>query len=168
MSRSTPLDALAAAWTTVPLPDLIDHLQQHDHAALRRDLPPLLAAAERIENSHPDDPAVPAGLAAHLGRFWREIQIHMHKEETILFPLIRRGTRGPAVYMPIRAMEHEHDEAGHSLARIRELTGDLQPPANACRTWTALYRGLAAIEDQLRQHIHLENQVLFLRAARPG
>lgn len=168
MSKSSPLDALAAAWTEVPLLELIDHLQNQEHAALRREMPALIAAAERIEQRHAGEPGVPSGLADHLTRFWREIQIHMHKEETILFPLLRRGTRGRTVYMPIRAMEHEHDEAGRSLARIRELTGDLAPPANACRSWTALYRGLADLEQQLQRHIHLENKVLFLRAVRPG
>jgi regulator of cell morphogenesis and NO signaling len=66
--------------------------------------------------------------------------------------------------MPVRVMESEHDAHGHQLARIRELTGDHRPPAHACATWTALYRGLAALEVELMEHIHLENNVLFARA----
>lgn len=53
-----------------------------------------------------------------------------------------------------------------SLARIRQLTGDLKIPAHACATWTALYNGLANLETELMQHIHLENNILFLRAVR--
>lgn len=156
------------SWQTRRLDDLVDHIEVHYHAALRRDVPSLIDAARRVERVHASKPAVPAGLADHLTDFWAEMQAHMQKEEMALFPMIRRGARGPAVYMPVRMMQQEHDEHGHSLARIRELTGDLQIPAHACRTWTALYEGLATLEQELMQHIHLENNVLFVRAARAG
>ena len=90
----------------------------------------------------------------------------MQKEEQILFPMIRRGQQGEAVYLPVRVMESEHDSHGHQLARIRELTHDLKLPAYACATWTALYRGLEVLEADLLQHIHLENNILFARAVR--
>jgi regulator of cell morphogenesis and NO signaling len=47
---------------------------------------------------------------------------------------------------------------------LRELTNDLQPPAAACATWRALYAGLGQLEEELMEHIHLENNVLFPRA----
>ena len=92
----------------------------------------------------------------------------MAKEEQILFPMLRRGARGEAVYMPVRMMESEHDAHGAQLAKIRELTGDLQLPYGACATWTALYHGLETLEAELMQHIHLENNILFSRATREG
>lgn len=163
-ARSDDLDS----WDTRPLGDVADHIEVHYHAALRRDVPPLIDAARRVERVHAKKPAVPAGLAEHLTGFWTEMQSHMHKEEMALFPLIRRGGRGQAVYMPVRTMQQEHDQHSRSLARIRELTGNLEIPADACGTWTALYQGLARLEEELMQHIHLENNVLFLRAARSG
>lgn len=153
-------------WDVRPLRELADHIESHYHAALRRDLPPLIEAAARVERVHADKPEVPAGLAELLAGFYEEMQNHMAKEETILFPMIRRGARGEAVYMPVRVMEAEHDEHGRQLAAIRELTDDLQLPAAACATWRALYGGLATLESELMQHIHLENHVLFLRATR--
>ena len=48
----------------------------------------------------------------------------MTKEERVLFPMIRRGGRGEAVYMPVRVMESEHDGHRIALDRIRVLTGD--------------------------------------------
>lgn len=155
-----------ARWESRSQHELADHIEQHYHAALRRDVPPLIAAARRVEKVHAEKPAVPAGLADHLTEFWNEMLSHMHKEENILFPMLRRGARGPAVYMPVRVMQQEHDEHSVALARIRELTGDLEIPAHACATWTALYQGLANLEVELMQHIHLENNILFLRAAR--
>lgn len=63
-------------------------------------------------------------------------------------------------------MEHEHDDAGRALARMRELTGGYVPPEGACNTFRGLYHGLEAFEAALHAHIHLENNILFPRAAR--
>ncbi|HET7503264.1 MAG TPA: iron-sulfur cluster repair protein YtfE [Kofleriaceae bacterium] len=153
-------------WDEQPLGELADHIEHHYHAALRRDLPPLIEAARKVERVHADKSAVPSGLAAVLSAFFAEMQSHMAKEENILFPMIRRGARGEAVYMPVRMMESEHDAHRQHLARIRELTRDLAVPAEACATWRALYRGLETLEAELMQHIHLENNILFLRATR--
>jgi regulator of cell morphogenesis and NO signaling len=40
----------------------------------------------------------------------------------------------------------------------------MQPPAEACTTWRALYLALQQFEEELMTHIHLENNVLFRRA----
>ena len=34
-------------------------------------------------------------------------------------------------------------------------------PQGACNTWRALYAGIAQLNDDLINHIHLENNVLF-------
>ena len=154
------------SWDSRPLAELADHLEAHYHTAIRRDLPALIEAARRVERVHAAKPAVPAGLADVLTRFYEDLDQHMMKEEKVLFPMIRRGGRGEAVYMPVRVMESEHDGHAHQLARIRELTGDLRVPAHACATWTALYHGLETFEAELVQHVHLENNVLFARATR--
>ena len=38
-----------------------------------------------------------------------------------------------------------------------------RPPQGACNTWRALYAGIAQLGDDLINHIHLENNVLFPR-----
>ena len=151
-------------WDTRPLPDLCDHIESHYHAALRRDLPPLVEAARRVERVHAEHPDVRAGLADLLEEFAAAIENHMRKEELVLFPLIRRGTPPPGIAMPISAMQHEHDLHGAELAGIRALTSRFTLPPGACATWTALYTGLAALERELMEHIALENNVLFPRA----
>lgn len=152
------------SWESQSSSQLVDHIISHYHESLRRDMPALIDAARRVERVHAAKPAVPAGLAEELVEFWTEMQQHMMKEERVLFPMLRTGLRGAQVYMPVRVMEHEHDEHAVHLARIRELTGDLQLPEHACATWTALYDGLIQIEAELMEHIHLENNVLFRRA----
>jgi regulator of cell morphogenesis and NO signaling len=155
-------------WEQRSQTELADHIEGHYHVGLRRDLPPLIEAARKVERVHASKPGVPAGLADVLTDFFEEMQSHMAKEERILFPMIRRGERGNAVYMPVRVMEGEHDSHREQLVKIRELTDDLRLPPHACATWTALYHGLETIEADLMQHIHLENNILFARATAGG
>jgi regulator of cell morphogenesis and NO signaling len=61
-------------------------------------------------------------------------------------------------------MRYEHDQHGNALAQLALLTNDITPPAHACNTWRALYRGLEELRDDLMQHIHLENNILFAGA----
>jgi regulator of cell morphogenesis and NO signaling len=131
---------------------------------LRVDLPALIEAARRVERVHGAKPACPRGLAALLTQVSTELEQHMGKEEQVLFPAIRSGQLGGFIQMPIRVMMHEHDDHGAHLLRLRHLATDFVPPEGACATWRALYAGLAKLEAELMEHIHLENNVLFPRA----
>jgi regulator of cell morphogenesis and NO signaling len=154
----------ASSWQARSSAEIADHIEAQYHATLRRDVPALIQAARKVEKVHAEKAAVPAGLGDELSAFWDEMQHHMRKEEEILFPLLRRGGHGAMVEMPVRVMEREHDEHATRLARIRELTHSMQPPSYACATWRALYAGLTALEKELMLHIHLENNILFVRA----
>jgi regulator of cell morphogenesis and NO signaling len=149
------------------------------HADLRDELPRLGQMAAKVLDAHgaryPD--VLPAFAATFRG-LREELESHMMKEERILFPYIERlealaadGQGLPAspfgsIQAPIGMMEHEHEIAGSALARLRELTAGYVPPADACNTFRGLYHGLAELEKALHEHIHLENNVLFPRAAR--
>jgi regulator of cell morphogenesis and NO signaling len=164
LERESLPDNGTARWENQAQSELADHIETRYHATLRRDLPPLIDAARKVERVHAQKPDVPAGLADVLTEFFTEMQQHMMKEEKILFPMIRRSMPADIVEMPVSVMEREHDTHGEYLAKIRKLTGDLRIPAHACATWRALYDGLVTIEADLMKHIHLENNVLFPRA----
>jgi len=140
--------------------DLIELILDRYHRVHRRELSELRQLARRVERVHADHPAVPKGLSDLLDRLQAELESHMEKEEQILFPLMRGGG-APMIVHPIAMMRHEHDEAGEDLKVISELTGDLTLPAEACNTWRALYAGLAKFAEDLTEHIHIENNILF-------
>ncbi|MCB9914850.1 MAG: iron-sulfur cluster repair protein YtfE [Planctomycetes bacterium] len=146
-----------------PLPQLIQHLLDHYHEPHRAEVPRLVEMATRVEAVHGDKPECPRGLAAHLSHMGQELEMHMQKEEQVLFPMILRGL-GANAGMPISVMEEEHQDHGRNLERLRKLAHDFDPPECACNTWRALYLGLDELEQQLMDHIHLENNVLFPRA----
>lgn len=156
--RSQAADSLAGA----PNEELIEHILNRFHDVHREQLPELIRLAQRVERVHGNRPDCPAGLAAQLENMLAELESHMAKEEQILFPMIARGMAGMAA-APVAVMRHEHDDHGAALEGVLALTNDITLPADACNTWRALYLGLATFRDDLMEHIHLENNVLFNR-----
>ncbi len=141
---------------------LIDHILTRYHEVHRRQVPELIALARKVEQVHAGKTGVPAGLADMLQQALGELEVHMRKEELILFPAMRRQGAGP-LDGPIAQMRHDHVDHGEVLERIAELTGDFIPPDGACGTWRALYAGAARLRDDLIEHIHIENNILFPR-----
>ena len=138
---------------------LIDHILQRYHEVHRQQLPELIRMARRVEAVHREHPSVPVGLADLLEEMEAELLDHMAKEEHILFPMLREGD--PIATQPIRVMRHEHFSHGEQVEKLTGMTNDHTPPADACNTWRALYSGIAQLTDDLINHIHLENNVLF-------
>jgi regulator of cell morphogenesis and NO signaling len=162
----TELDAVAALALPAERPeatgDLISMIETRYHATHRRELPELVRLARRVEAVHKSHPAVPRGLADLLETMGGELEVHMKKEELILFPLMRRGGH-PMIAQPIAVMLAEHDDHGVHLRALERLTGDFVVPDDACPTWQALYAGAKKLADDLMEHIHTENNVLFPR-----
>jgi regulator of cell morphogenesis and NO signaling len=157
-----PDDALEADWRKASAERLIEHLLQRYHEVHRQQLPELIRLAARVEQVHGSRAECPRGLTDLLIAMQQELESHMQKEEQILFPMIIRGG-GLMAGGPISVMRYEHDQHGDALERLLELSHGLQLPEHACNTWRALYRGLEELHDDLMQHIHLENNILFLR-----
>lgn len=65
---------------------------------------------------------------------------------------------------PIKMMEADHEEAGEVFRKIAKLTNNYNPPAGACNTYRAFYSKLEEFEQDLHQHVHLENNILFPKA----
>jgi regulator of cell morphogenesis and NO signaling len=162
-----PTEVNAAGMTLI---QLADHIQQTHHVYTKTELPRLVALADRMAASHGErDPRL-LEVASVMRTLTKEMLDHMEKEEAVLFPLIRRTETeglptGPSsvVAAPIRAMEAEHDDAGHALARLRTLTDNFTPNDKSCNSHRALLAGLAAFEADLHRHVHKENNILFPR-----
>ncbi len=146
---------------------LIVHILQRYHEVHRAEIPALLRLARKVERVHAAHRQAPLGLADALHRMGIELESHMQKEELVLFPLMQDcdGSPPPMIRHPIAQMRHEHDGHAKHIAELRTLTHDLTPPTDACRSWQALYAGLGKLIDDLKEHIHLENNLLFPRFA---
>lgn len=154
-------------WGDAPLGDLIDHILVTFHIPLKEELPRLELMAQKVLNAHEEkDPERFNEIFLIVSKLRGELEEHMAREEDVLFPMVIAGDR-EMTHGPIEVMEIEHEAAGEVLRRLRVLTNDYEVPAEACNTWRALWHGLSALEKDLHQHIHLENNILFPRAL-PG
>lgn len=142
---------------------LIDHILTRFHEAHRRELPELVRLAAKVEAVHSDHPEVPRRLAVMLEALRLDLEEHMQKEEAILFPLMRQGGGHPMIVHPIAQMRRDHEAHCEHLRRLKEIANDFRWPDGACRSWQALYAGASKFVDDLMEHTHLENRVLFPR-----
>ncbi|HMK31185.1 MAG TPA: iron-sulfur cluster repair di-iron protein [Terriglobales bacterium] len=159
-------------WSHAPLDELVDHIIQKHHTYVKAEVPRLQALIARVVGvhgkNHPELATVQAAFAA-LGS---ELATHLMKEEQILFPYVRQmavaGKCGPSCFgtveNPIRVMRMEHDGAGEKLREMRQATNNYALPADACFSYGTLFSSLEEFEQDLHQHIHLENNILFPRA----
>lgn len=171
-----PLQPGQKDWRRESLTDLATHIVETHHAYVVRETPRLNQLAARVVSRHGDTRAELPIIQSKLAELTEELITHQGKEEVVLFPFIQKLERyasGDAarprscfgsIDHPITMMTQDHDYAGKLIAEIRDLSQDYAPPAGACPTFRAFYSGLQEFEQDLHQHIHLENNILFPRA----
>ncbi|HEZ7667791.1 iron-sulfur cluster repair protein DnrN [Neisseria meningitidis] len=149
-----------SVWETAPFGATVDHILQRYHNVHRAQFEELVPLAQKVAQVHAD--TFPAEIAGLLAYMQNELLMHMMKEERMLFPMINQGV-GRGAAMPISVMMHEHEEHDRAIARLKELTDNFQPLEGACGSWTRLYALAKEMVEDLNDHIHLENDILFAR-----
>ena len=139
---------------------LIGYILDRFHAVHRAELDMLVPLARKVEAVHAAHPACPRGLGDFLAALREELEAHMAKEEKVLFPLLIAGGAGCAP-LAIRRMRLDHDDHEEHLKALKSRTACFEPPSDACRSRRALYAGCRKLEADLREHIRVENEVLF-------
>lgn len=155
---------------------LADYILNTHHTYVKRNIETLnelaLAAAQEQGHDHPEL----FELSERLGYFLSGLADHMRKEEQVLFPLIKKltlskkrhkrepGTLRQEIKGIIQKLENEHQLAGNDLLFFKKITRNYRLPLNSCDSCTFLYAKLLEFENDLVQHIHLENNLLFPKA----
>ena len=162
-------------FNTMELNVLADYIINKHHAYVIENMPMILSHLRKVALKHGDKHPENIQIALKFEEVSNELESHMRKEELILFPYIKRlveikkNSKTSAVVNsfinnPIKVMEHEHETVGNLMLEIRKLSNDFMPPANACTTYKLSYNELREFEEDLHQHIHLENNILFPKA----
>lgn len=165
-------DTVAANPDAMGLSELCDHIERAHHDYLREELPRLDFMTRKVTAVHGDHEPRLHEIRGVFESFNLEITAHTDEEEGVVFPKIRQleAVNGDkdGIFAGLRAalvkLESEHQSAGAALARFRELTDNYTPPDWACNTFRALYDGLDQLERNMHQHVHKENNVLFVKA----
>ncbi|MGE0770447.1 MAG: iron-sulfur cluster repair di-iron protein [Cyclobacteriaceae bacterium] len=142
---------------------LADYIQEQHHGYVRAAIPLIEQLLAKVVHKHGASHRELEEIHACFLSLSQELTSHMGKEEQVLFPAIkqRAGWASTALELPISIMVDEHQKAGDLIKQIRRFTHNYQPPANACTSFQALYLKLEEFDNDLMQHVHLENNILF-------
>ncbi|HDX9588216.1 TPA: iron-sulfur cluster repair di-iron protein [Bacillus pseudomycoides] len=157
-------------WTTASYSELIDYIVNKHHRFLNEELPQLSPYVTKAFRVHGSKQPHLAQIHKLFHELKTELEQHIIKEETDDFPLILAFEQNPTDenYSKLRKvvdqLESEHSHAGDIMKELRNITNDFTPPEGACGTYRLVYQRLAALESDLFEHIHLENNILFPRA----
>jgi regulator of cell morphogenesis and NO signaling len=174
--QSTPLDRGQnySAWEPS---FLADYIVNTHHSYLKENLEQIAVYARKVARVHGVNHPEVIEIAEIFDKIATDMAAHLREEEEIFFPAIKRidaarkagmepGMKDLAVIRDsLEKLDKEHTEIGDAVHAIRALSKDYAVPADACNTFMVTYQKLREFEDDLHKHVHLENNILFPKAA---
>ncbi len=162
-----------AAWE---LPFLADYIVTIHHAYIKENAPQIALYARKVAEVHgPRHPEVKE-IAALFDKIATDLAAHLREEEEVFFPAVKRADSArkagnaperqdrDVIKGDLAKLRREHEEVGDAIHTIRHLARDFAIPDDACNTFAVTYQKLKEFEDDLHKHVHLENNILFLKA----
>jgi len=156
---------------------LMDYIIRVHHEYLKTILPLLNISVQEFVERHQEKYRYLPELESIFVKLVREILPHLSQEEEVTFPYIRQmeyaynnkeayaGLLVRTLSKPVEeVIRHNHELMEKYLSRIREITSHYTPPPNACITHKVNYSMLRELDNDLLQHLHLENDILLPKA----
>lgn len=155
---------------------LADYIYNQHHLYYYNEMPVIKEVLTKVMEHHGSNHPELKSLNSLFAQLIQELDAHFVKEEKIVFPFIKalmlaKKTENfetlnnqPSLSEPLLVMEADHEAAGDILAEIKTIAGNYTPPADACNSYQFLYKKLKDLDEDLHQHIHLENNILFPKA----
>lgn len=155
---------------------LADYIVNTHHSYVKKYLPELSAYAIKVARVHGQHHPELLPIEKLVQEINEELTEHMKQEEQVLFTYVKRIVQAKSSGQPltkegnnlsalIQELEKEHDFVGRCFDKIRALSNGYANPDDACSSYKLLYKMLQEFEDDLHIHIHLENNILFPKAA---
>jgi len=175
-TRLSAASGVEPDFLNMSLAALSDHIVRDHHVFTRDENARITALLAKVCSVHGRNHKELFEIQTIFGVLRLELENHMLKEERMLFPYIALMESSLAFGLavppapfgttrnPVKVMTSEHDAAAEMLREIRRLTDDFTTPADACVTYRTLFEALEGLENDLHQHIHLENNILFPKA----
>lgn len=158
-------------WTLAPLSELCDHIEKRHHELLKESLPLLSDMVAEVVNLHGDDHQQLREVQTHFIKWRNDIVGVMAEEERTLFPAICRleSDHGPdtpthaSLKCTMHGIQLNHADIGSALKNARSASENFKAPKDACAKFSQMYGLLRWIENDVRQHVHKEESILFPR-----
>lgn len=145
---------------------LADYIVNVHHTYVKENIHIIDEFATKVATVHGQHAAETIEINRLFTELKSELLSHLEKEENILFPAIKMKAIDPHYQFDtkvISILADEHDHAGELVKKITFLSNNFTPPDWACNTFKALYFKLDEFINDLYQHIHLENNILFVK-----
>ena len=143
---------------------LSTYIEDTHHGYLRKALPQIAELLSIVLRAHGKNHKELFDVYRLFGQLKADLEQHLLKEETLVFPIVGVAEDN---LEEIKELTHEiiteHEAAGEILRALRSITKDYQLPADACGTFAKAYEKLEEMEQDLHQHIHLENNILLIQ-----
>ena len=160
--------------------ELMEYILRRYHDPLPEQIMQLEKQTTRLAVEHGFELPVLSQIVKLLRELWVELEPHLLKEERVLFPMLHAVFSAtsvghamlpsPSQIMngPVRVMLMEHDRADEILRALAETTANYSAPNATHEGLRSLYDGLRTLDVELREHIRIENELLFPAISRPS
>lgn len=155
---------------------LVDYLINVHHSYLFKTFPDLIETVERFVNGHQAKYPFLGQLLETVYKLRDDLLPHLEHEEKIIFPYIKQIAHAyensesyasllvKTLRKPVEAMMMQEQEyISDYLYILRDLTNNYTPPPNACISHKVSFLKLKELDDDLVQHLFLENEILFAK-----
>ena len=160
---------------SMELNELCDYIEKRHHSYVNDNIPFLQEKLNKLCNVHGENHPELYKVRELFETAAGNLTAHMKKEELVLFPYIRRLVKSKnevnpgtsefgGIDAPIQTMLDEHQAEGERFFELAALTSNYSCPPDGCNTYRITYQTLNDFEQDLHRHIHLENNILFLKA----
>lgn len=159
------------------LPFLIDYIVNTHHLYLKENDEQIVAYARKIADVHGVHHPEVIQIATIFDKIATDMAAHLKEEEEVFFPAVKRVKAAriaghtpdsedlETIRTSLLKLQSEHEEIGDAVHSIRHLSKDYAIPGDVCNTFMVTYQKLKEFEDDLHKHVHLENNILFPKAA---
>jgi regulator of cell morphogenesis and NO signaling len=165
------------AYETWNIDFLTSYITHVHHQFLRKTLPATGEIVRHFADEHIKKYPYMQEVAELLEQLTKEILPHIQYEEDTVFPYIcqvvhayeNNDSYGKLLVKTLRKpldviMRHEEDILSGLILKIRLLTNSYIAPDHACVSHGVALARLKELDNDLMQHVYLENEVLFPRA----
>lgn len=155
---------------------LIDYIINVHHYFIRETFPSLKEELAHFAEEHRIKYPLYSDLCTEFERLENEIVPHIQHEEESTFPYLRQVAHAfekkdsygrllvKTMRRPLaRMIKDDHKIMVETMLNFRQWTDNYNHPANSCTSHRVILSRLKELDNDLAQHVHLENDVLFPR-----
>lgn len=153
---------------------LIDYIINIHHGYLKKTIPELKDQVKEFVKEHIKKFSYLSDLERMIDLLAKKIPPSMQQEEDVIFPYIRQIAHAHKHKEPYAAlfiktlrkpvediMFKGHESVTNIIDTIRNLTKNYTIPPNACSSHKVVFGKLKELDNDLMQHLYLEDKILF-------